>query len=100
MLAGLNSATTRFDALASSRIRNMLRTGLRVFEAVSLRRGDLRLSQDHLLISGQSEAPGNKGREGPIPADLVESLADLASFRAKDCSRPCVTSPASGSWRA
>ena len=71
--------------------RIMLRTGLRVSEALSLRRSDLRLNQHPPVISVRPEAPGNKarkGREVPIPADLVESLADLASFHSKDRSRP------------
>ena len=69
--------------------RIMLRTGLRVSEALSLRRTDLRLNQDPPVINVRPEAPGNKGREVPIPADLVESLADLASFHSKDRSGPC-----------
>ena len=43
------------------------------------------------MLSVRPEAPGNKsrkGREVPIPADLLESLADLASFHSKDRSRP------------
>ena len=71
--------------------RIMLRTGLRVSEALSLRRSDLRLNQDLPVISVQPEAPGNKsrkGREVPVPADLLEGLADLASFHSKDRSRP------------
>jgi integrase len=71
--------------------RSMIRTGLRVSEALSLRRSDLRLNQDPPVISARPEAPGNearKGREVPIPADLLESLADLASFHSKDRSRP------------
>ena len=71
--------------------RIMLRTGLRVSEALSLWRGDLHLNQDPPVISVRPEAPGNKarrGREVPIPADLLEGLADLASFNSKDRSRP------------
>ena len=71
--------------------RIMLRTGLRVSEVLSLRRSDLRLNQDPPTISVRADAPGNKarnGREVPIPADLLESLADLASFHSKDRSRP------------
>ena len=66
----------------------MLRTGLRVSEALSLRRSDLRLGQDPPVISVRPEAPGSKGREVPIPADLLEGLAYLASFHSKDRSRP------------
>ena len=71
--------------------RIMLRTGLRVSEALSLRRSDLRLGQKPPVMSIRPEAPGNKarkGREVPVPADLLESLADLASFHAKDRDRP------------
>ena len=71
--------------------RIMLRTGLRVSEALSLRRSDLRLGQDPPMISVRPEAPGNKarkGREVPIPVDLLDGLADLASFHSKDRSRP------------
>ena len=71
--------------------RIMLGTGLRVSEALSLHRTDLRLNQDPPVISVRREAPGNKarkGREVPIPADLLEGLADLASFHSKDRSRP------------
>ena len=83
--------------------RIMLRTGLRVSEALSLRRSDLRLGQDPPVISVRSDAPGNKarkGREVPVPADLVESLADLASSAPRTAAAPCWTSPASGSGRA
>lgn len=71
--------------------RIMLRTGLRVSEALSLRRSDLRVNQDPPVISIRSEVPGNKarkGREVPIPADLLQSLVDLASFHSKDRNRP------------
>ena len=71
--------------------RIMLRTGLRVSEALSLRRADLRLDQKPPVINIRPEAPGNKSRkrrEVPVPADLLESLADLASFHAKDRDRP------------
>ena len=71
--------------------RIMLRTGLRVSEALSLRRSDLRLNQDPPVISIRPEVPGNKarkGREVPVPADLLQSLADLASFHSKDRDRP------------
>ena len=67
---------------------HMLRPGLRVSEVLSLRRCDLRVKQDLPAISVRPDAPGNKGRKVPVPADLVESLADLASFRSKDHSRP------------
>ena len=72
-------------------MRVMLRTGLRVGECLSLRPADLRLSQAPPIISLRPEVTGNKakkGREIPIPADLVESLGDLASVHAKDRTRP------------
>ena len=43
------------------------------------------------MTSFRPEAPGNKsrkGREVPTPVDLLEGLADLASFHSKDRSRP------------
>ena len=67
--------------------RIMLKTGLRVSEALALRRVDLRLDQDPPIIIIQADSPGNKarkGREVPVPADLLESLRDLASFHGKD----------------
>ena len=71
--------------------RIMLRTGLRVSEALALRRVDLRLDQDPPIIVVRADSPGNKarkGREVPVPADLVESLRDLASFHNKDHYQP------------
>ena len=71
--------------------RIMLRTGLRVSEALALRRVDLRLDQDPPIIVVRADSPGNKarkGREVPVPADLVESLRDLASSHSKDHYRP------------
>ena len=72
-------------------MRVMLRTGLRVGECLSLRPADLRLKQAPPIISLRPEVTGNKskkGREVPIPDDLVEHLADLASSQAKDRERP------------
>ena len=72
-------------------MRVMLRTGLRVGECLSLRPADLRLNQDPPIISLRPEVTGNKskrGREVPIPEDLMESLGDLASVHAKDRTRP------------
>ena len=72
----------------------MLRTGLRVSEALALRRVDLRLDQDPPIIVIQADSPGNKarkGREVPVPADLVESLRDLASFHTKDRRQPMLS---------
>ena len=71
--------------------RLMLKTGLRVSEALALRRVDLRLDQDPPITVVRADSPGNKarkGREVPVPADLVESLHDLASFHNKDRQRP------------
>ena len=72
-------------------MRIMLRTGLRVSECLSLCPVDLRLSQAPPIISLRADVEGNKGKKGrevPIPADLVESLGDLASMHAKDRHRP------------
>ena len=58
-------------------MRIMLRTGLRVSECLSLRPADLRLTQNPPILSLRPDVPGNKakrGREVPVPADLVESL--------------------------
>ena len=69
----------------------MLRTGLRVGECLSLRAADLRFNQSPAIISLRPEVTGNKskkGREIPIPDDLVESLGDLASIHAMDRQRP------------
>ena len=71
--------------------RIMLKTGLRVSEALALRRVDLRLDQHPPIIVVQADSPGNKGRKGrevPVPADLVESLRDLASSHSKDHYQP------------
>ena len=71
--------------------RIMLKTGLRVSEALALRRVDLRLDQDPPIIIIRADSPGNKarkGREVPVPADLLESLRDLTSFHGKDRHRP------------
>ena len=72
-------------------MRIMLRAGLRVSECLSLCAADLRLSQDPPIIFLRPEVTENKskkGREVPIPADLVESLGDLASIHAKDRRKP------------
>ena len=72
-------------------LRIMLRTGLRVSECLSLRPTDLRLNQDPPILSLRPDVPGNKakrGREVPVPADLVESLADLQSFHRRERNRP------------
>ena len=44
---------------------------------------DLCLDQHPLIIVVASDSPGNKGREVPVPADLVESLRDLPSSHSK-----------------
>ena len=72
-------------------MRLMLRTGLRVGECLSLRPADLRLNQDPPIISLRPEVTGNKakrGREVPIPADLVASLSDMLSMRPRDRQLP------------
>ena len=71
--------------------RIMLKTGLRVSEALALRRVDLRLDQDPPIIVARADSPCNKarkGREVPVLAALVESLHDLESFHNKDRQRP------------
>ena len=71
--------------------RIMLKTGLRVSEALALRRVDLRLDQHPPIIVVAADSPGNKGRKGrevPVPADLVESLRDLASSHSKNHHQP------------
>ena len=71
--------------------RIMLRTGLRVSGTLALRRVDLRLDQDPPIIVVGADSPGNKarkGREVPVPADLVKSLRDLASVHIKDRYQP------------
>ena len=72
-------------------MRVMLRTGLRVSERLSLSPADLRLNQDPPIISLRPEVTGNKakrGREVPIPPDLVEPLGDLVWLHSKDRTRP------------
>ena len=71
--------------------RIMLKTGLRVSEALALRRVNLRLDQHPPIIVVAADSPGNKGRRGrevPVPADLVESLRDLASSHSKNHYQP------------
>ena len=77
----------------------MLRTGLRVSECLSLRPADLRLNQDPPIISLRPEVTGNKakrGREVPIPDDLVECLEDLVSICAKNRERPLIDHEVAG----
>ena len=77
----------------------MLRTGLRVSECLSLRPADLRLNQDPPIISLRPEVTGNKvkrGREVPIPDDLVECLEDLVSICAKNRERPLIDQAVAG----
>ena len=43
------------------------------------------------IIVVRANSPGNKARKGgevPVPADLMESLRDLASFHTKDRYQP------------
>ena len=71
--------------------RIMLKTGIRVSEALALRHVDLRLDQHPPVIVVRADSPGNKskkGREVPVPADLLESLRDLESFHTKDRQKP------------
>ena len=71
--------------------RIMLRTGLRVSEALALRRVDLRLDQTRRSSSSRPTRRATraaKGREVPVPADLVESLRDLASSHSKNHYQP------------
>jgi integrase len=73
-------------------MRIMLRTGFRVSECLSLRPADLRLNREPPILSLRPDVLGNKakrGREAPVPADLVESLADLKSFHRRERNRPC-----------
>ena len=68
-----------------------LRADRRGDAALALRRVDLHLDQDPPIIIIRADSQGNKarkGREVPVPADLLESLRDLASFHGKDRNRP------------
>ena len=81
----LVNAAPSYPARMAFRI--MLKTGLRVSEALALRRVDQRPP----IIVVAAGSPGNKGRRGrevPVPADLVESLRDLASSHSKDRYQP------------
>ena len=85
----LVNAAPSYPARMAFRI--MLKTGLRVSEALALRRVDLRLEQEPPIIVVAADSPGNKGRKGrevPVPADLVESLRDLASSHSKNHYQP------------
>ena len=69
----------------------MLGTGLRIGLCLSLRPADLRLNRDPPILSLRPDVPGNKAKQGrdvPVPADLVESLADLKSFHRRDRNGP------------
>lgn len=80
LIRATDSAETRMV------MRLMLRCGLRVSEALSLRPADLRLDQEPPLISLRADVVGNKGkvaREIPIPADLVELMRDRASGKVR-----------------
>ena len=82
-------------------MRVMLRTGLRVSECLSLRPADLRFNQDPPIISLRPEVTGNKskkGREVPIPPDLLESLGETWRPSTPRTARsPSSTSAGSGS---
>ena len=86
---GLVDAAPSYQVKMAMRV--MLRTGLRVSECLSLRAADLRLRQDPPIISLRPGVTGNKskkGREVPIPDDLVAHLEALASIHAKDRTKP------------
>ena len=91
-MAAAPSYPTRMD------FRIMLRTGLKVSEALALRRSDLRLNQDRgdQRPRGCPGQQGRKDREVPVPADLLESLADLGLFHSKYRSRPKLDIPPVG----
>lgn len=85
----LVTAIPNYQARMVTRI--MLRTGLRVSEALSLCPADFRLNQHPPVISVRADIKGNKakrGREVPVPADVVEFLRDMASMHGKDRHRP------------
>ena len=89
--AALLNGAPSYPARMAFRI--MLKTGLRVSEALALRHVDLRLDEYPPIIVVRADSPGNKGRKGrevPVPDDLVESLRDLASSHTKDRYRPMV----------
>lgn len=76
LILATDSADTRLV------MRLMLRCGLRVSEALSLRPSDLRLDLDWPVVSIRADVPGNKAKEGrevPIPPDLIEFLRDRKS---------------------
>ena len=84
--------------------RIMLRTGLRVSEALALRRVDLRLDQHLPIIVVAADSPGNKGSQeagrSRCRPTCVDSLRDLASFHSKNHHQPDArTCRASGSAR-
>ena len=58
----LVNAAPSYPARMAFRI--MLKTGLRVSEALALRRVDLRLDQHPPIIVVAADSPGNKGRRG------------------------------------
>ena len=52
---------------------------------------DLRLNRDPPILSLKPDVPGNnakRGRDVPVPAHLVESLANLKSFHRRARHRP------------
>ena len=60
----LVTAAPSYPARMAFRI--MLKTGLRVSEALALRRVDLRLDQHPPIIVVAADSPGNKGRRGRL----------------------------------
>ena len=83
----------------SMAFRIMLRTGLRVSNALSLRRSDLRLGQKPPVISIRPEAPGNKSRKGgksPSRRTCWRARLIWPRFAPRTGTAPCWTSPASG----
>ena len=97
--AVLVAAAPSYEVRMAMRI--MLRTGLRVSECLSLRPADLRLNLDPPILSLRPDVLGKKakrGREVPVPADLVESLANLKSFHRRDRDRPRPLFDISRNW--
>lgn len=80
LIRATDSAETRMV------MRLMLRCGLRVSEALSLRPSDLRLDQEPPLVSLPADVVGNKAkvaREIPIPADIIEFVRDRSSGKVR-----------------
>ena len=87
--SALGAAAPSYQVRMAMRI--MLRTGLRVSECLSLRPADLRFNREPPILSLRPDVLGNKAKRGcevPVPADLVEALADLSSFHRRNRHRP------------